>query len=676
MQTPGSQFLHERNPNLHSSQEVEGVVDYLRSGGESIPNEPSDKISAYLGFLANGDYVNDGILTGDQSSIDRQIDAHVIKAGDVPEGYFELQRRIAREQGHGDITISREMREQMIEAVQADQRVGLGKWVEYLGGEDGGYPDWFKHYTFSSVTKLGGFDKEKGEFLKRSKGTTASYPELNREALAYVYDTLNKSRVQGERVDDVELQKLLKSGNFGKLYAHAVLATAPTSPELLKDTRGSWTKFNQTNDPRTARRLSGSLQGHGTGWCTAGESTAKSQLSGGDFYVYYTRDEDGKDTVPRVAIRMQGGEVAEVRGINATQELEPELADIASEQLQGLPGGEEYIRRAEDMKRLTAIDKKITADPSIELSKEEIRFLYEFDHEIQGFGYETDPRIAEIRVKRGERDYPELKVLAIEYLRESFETTYAGYNSLATELNKLRQANSSPTKRLFGRHSSEHGPTEQLPILSREQLSKLYEDKLAEWQENGIFDYVYERIVTHGERYTPIARPNVVTTTEELKQLAHNFAKSQGLDEAYVYDPLYGAYTTYKELVMLSGFRENGDPVEFSLMPNKFSDELGYKTAEDNRQTLADMQAKKPKLNIRVPSVLDSLGLWRTLRALGDKLKSGDVYQRTGIRHFNLPGKHVDGDVLVPYSIVGDGVGPILSGSDTRVVHDARVSVG
>ena len=302
MQTPGSSFLHERNPNLHASQEVESVVGYLRTGGESIPNEPADKISSYLGFLANREYANDGILTGDQSSIDRQIEAHVIKAEDVPEGYFELQRRIAREQGHGDITITRDMREAMTEAVQADQRVGLGKWVEYLGGEDGGYPDWFKHYTFGSVTKLGGYDKDKGEFLKRSKGTTAAYPELNREALAYVYDVLNKSKVQGEKVDgganNEQLQKLLGNANFGKLYAHAVLEVAPTSPELLKETKGSWTKFNQTSDPRTARRLSGSLQGHGTGWCTAGESTANMQLQGGDFYVYYTRDEDGKDTVP------------------------------------------------------------------------------------------------------------------------------------------------------------------------------------------------------------------------------------------------------------------------------------------------------------------------------------------------------------------------------------------
>jgi hypothetical protein len=71
----------------------------------------------------------------------------------------------------------------MVEAVQADQRAGLGKWVEYLGGDDGGYPDWFKQYTLGrAVTKLGTFDKEKQEFQKRSRGTTAPYPELNREA--------------------------------------------------------------------------------------------------------------------------------------------------------------------------------------------------------------------------------------------------------------------------------------------------------------------------------------------------------------------------------------------------------------------------------------------------------------------------------------------------------------
>lgn len=403
MEDNGSKFLHDRNPNLHTSQEVEGVVDYLRANGEQIPNEPAQKIESYLGFLANADYVNDGILTGNQESIDRQIEAHVIKSEDVPERYFELQRRIAREQGHGDIRITETMREQLVEAVQSDQRSGLAKWVEYLGGDDGSYPNWFKHYTWNSVTKLGNYDKEKGEFLKRSKGTTAPYPELNREALAYVFDAVHK-KAKGENIDeanDVQLQKLLQAANFGKLYSHAVLKLQPATPEQKQNIEGSWTKYERSDDPRTARRLAGSLQGHGTGWCTAGESTAETQLKNGDFYVYYTKDEDGKDSVPRIAIRMQGGKVAEVRGINHSQELEPVMTDIAMERLKDLPGGEEYTQKAEDMKRLTALERKLTENPEAELTQDEIKFLYELERPIQGFGYEKDPRIGELAGKRG-----------------------------------------------------------------------------------------------------------------------------------------------------------------------------------------------------------------------------------------------------------------------------------
>ena len=99
-QTPGSQFLHEKNPNLHFSQEVEGVVYYLRAGDEAIANEPADKINAYLGFLANKDYVNDGILTGDPESVQRQVSAAVIDVNpETANAYYKFQSKIAREQG-------------------------------------------------------------------------------------------------------------------------------------------------------------------------------------------------------------------------------------------------------------------------------------------------------------------------------------------------------------------------------------------------------------------------------------------------------------------------------------------------------------------------------------------------------------------------------------------------
>ena len=659
MQTLGSSFLHERNPNFHTSQEVESVLDYLRAGGEHIPNEPADKIYAHLGFLANREYVNDGILTGDQSSIDRQISLNVIDASDVPEGYFELQRRIAREQGHGDVTIAQEMRRALTEAVQADQRVGLGKWVEYLGGNDGDYLDWFKSYTFSSVTKLGNYDKEKGEFLKRSKGTTAAYPELNREALAYVYDVLNKSRVQGEQVNggakDEQLQKHLKSGNFGKLYAHAVMEVTPDSPELRKDIRGSWTKFKQTDDPRTARRLSGSLQGHGTGWCTAGESTANIQLQGGDFYVYYTRDEDGKDTVPRVAIRMQEGTVAEVRGINTAQELESEMADITSEQLTDLPGGEEYIRKAQDMKRLTTIEKKIGANPDAELTSEELRFLYELDHEIEGFGYEEDPRVKEIRTMRGDRDKPELARILSESIREQAQSAYTAYKTVADKLLGTKRG-------LLGKREV---------AASMQELEQLFAAKDKEWQESGVYDYLVEKLITDGAIFNLVATPNIEVSEAQIAGLAEDFGKDQPY-ETHVYDDLYhmGHYSSQE----WSGNKGTG-PIRLSLIPSRFDSEMGYGRVDAQVEQLRERRAKQPELDVRVPSVLEAVTYWHSLRAQGDKLDNS-AYEKTYIRHFDLRPKMVVGWQFVLYSCVSNVGRPCLHGSDAGIDDVVRLAVG
>ena len=51
-----------------------------------------------------------------------------------------------------------------------------------------------------------------------------------------------------------------------------------------------------------------------------------------------------------------------------------------------------------DMQFLTTIYNKV--QKGYKLTKEELRFLYEIDHKIEGFGYDKDPRIEEIISKR------------------------------------------------------------------------------------------------------------------------------------------------------------------------------------------------------------------------------------------------------------------------------------
>lgn len=719
----GGRFLHKHG--TVDQKEANYVISYMRQNGETIPDKAGDRAAAYLKFMAYT--VNDGILTGDPESVERQIDAHVIRAENVPESYFTLQQRIAREQGHGDVEITPDMKHQLIEAAQADQRGSLDKWVEYLGGDDGSYPDWFKRYTWDSVLKLGAYDKEKAKFDRRDEHTVAPYPELNREALAYAYDTIKKFHVLDEMPSDAKLKQVLKEGSFGRLYTHAINEVTPDDPELRSRIEGSWTQFRQTSDPRTARRLSGSLQGHGTGWCTAGESTAEAQLKGGDFYVYYTRDEDGKDTVPRAAIRMQNGEVAELRGVLASQELEPVMADIASERLKDLPGGEEYIRRAADMKHLTAIDNLLSKAPNAELSVEDVAFLYELDHIIEGFGYDDDPRVQELQLKAAnahtiellEQLNPDAEITKrvrshirvydlmnrasqepdVEFSDEELSFIYGLEGQIQTLNPNDRQLAESIDYRHGGRDRERL--LELMPAALERQyqtsvkayeatarslgveiadpvrLKREFSAKLEAWQEQGVYQYVLEQLIEKDTQFNLVMTPNILASKEQIVNAVEVFGQSRPEPiSAYIFHGLYDQYSSEE----LSGAQEQGVSARFSLMPSKLTPELGEVPVAEQRTKLQRLKDNLPHLAIRVPSLLDAISYWQSLCASGVAVSGDGTHYKMTIRHINLEPRRVGssrfGGSDVPRSYVYDDGRPTLSISDIENDGGARVLVG
>lgn len=413
----GSQFLKEKY-DLHNQPEIKSAAKRTEiRAGEKVSQEPSAQIQNYL------DRFQEILDRKDPDKRERGIKAlkrilhkeNVINPAEIPEAYFENQRRIAREQGHGNIENTRQMRDQLTEVIITDQKSSLDKWVDYLASSDATYPMWLKYYALRNIVGLGDYDKKKKQFSKRSKGTTKPFPDLNREALAYVLDAINK-KAQEEHIDTEKLSsdeqkqfdKLLQGANFGKLYAWAIEKVTPASQEALKKTQGKWVKYDQGSDHMP---LVKSLQGHGTGWCTAGESTAQIQLQNGDFYVYYSYDQQGKPTIPRVAIRMNGqNEIGEVRGIAYEQNLDPEISESKALKEKLAEFGEEgkrYEKRLSDMKHLTNIENKMFKEE--ELTKEDLRFIYEIDNQIEGFGYEADDRIDEILHSR--IMMPDLKLL-------------------------------------------------------------------------------------------------------------------------------------------------------------------------------------------------------------------------------------------------------------------------
>lgn len=301
----------------------------------------------------------------------------------------------------------------------ADLEKSLDNWISYLSDANEPYPVWFRYYAFRNILDLGDYDKDKGEFTKRSPGSTRLFPDIDRGALAYVEQMIEAAKDpemlarlrQAQEATGTPADQLItkeKAAQFSKLsfskqYVEGIRAAGEITPEMREETRGEWVRYQQGTD---STALWASLQNKGTAWCTKGFATAETQLKGGDFYVYYTLDRQGKSSIPRVAIRMQGEAIGEVRGVaDNNQNLEGNMTSVAEAKMKGLPGAEQYHKKSADMKQFTLIDKK--AGKGDQLTKDDLVFLYELNAPIEGFGYQRDPRITELRSQRNpEEDMP------------------------------------------------------------------------------------------------------------------------------------------------------------------------------------------------------------------------------------------------------------------------------
>ncbi len=411
MENPGAQVLNEVF-KLNQSNEVDAAARRAEVvSGDKVPQKVESRVQNYLDRLQSI-LNNEDLQKRERArSLVRQMlhDEYIVTPDQVVDYRLRTDQRIARQQGHGDIEITPDVRAHaytelggVIEETIDKQTESLDQWIDYLLSEDATYPDWLKYYAFRNILGLTSYDRQKGEFPRRSVNsvdwtTLREFPELNREALAYVLDEIEKKYEGAARKEDI--RKLLQGENFAKLYAKAYEQATPANTDRLAITEGRWVKFDQGSDPK---QLVDSIQGHGTGWCTAGESTARSQLQGGDFYVYYSLDEQDQPTVPRVVIRMAGDNIGEVRGIADNQNLDPYVGGIVQDKLSEFPDGKAYEKKTADMRWLTTIENRMNAGRN--LTKDELIFLYEIKGTIEGFGYQRDPRIEELRARRDPRE--------------------------------------------------------------------------------------------------------------------------------------------------------------------------------------------------------------------------------------------------------------------------------
>ena len=296
--------------------------------------------------------------------------------------------------------------ESEIERIQNAQKKSLTMWLEYLSNPTAVYPTWAKYWAFQGMLKMGSYDDLKGVYLKRNKKTEAPFVECNPEIIAKCITTIMKLVNKEEITEDID-KKLSKTDSFSKIYTLFEKQYKKSVADRTS-TEGIWIKYNQ-GSKEEAIKLSKSLEGKNTGWCTASEDMAIKQVcgpynnaeNGGDFYVYYTKDKEGNYTTPRIAIRLDGhNNIGEIRGVEDGQNLEESMIGVLENKLNEMPflskeDVEEEMQKVEDLKELIVIGKKTKNNES--LTEQELEDLYTKQY---GFGWGQDPKVAKIKNKR------------------------------------------------------------------------------------------------------------------------------------------------------------------------------------------------------------------------------------------------------------------------------------
>ena len=384
----GEEFLNKIYKDLVNSE----IVKHTGKGGNK-----NEDVHTYMERLER---ITNKSIEHDKLSLLKKFyyDKYIIKPENVPESYFKGQEQIALDRGYGHVHYTDEIKQREIAQIISEQKASLDSWIDYFASKDTEmYPTWFKYYCFQGMVRLGYFDKKEDKYTKRTESTVKPFIEINREAIAMLYDELIKV-LNKENVDDKKLEVLLKNGSFSKIYAYCIKILDSIKKDNTNSDEGIWKRYLQGSDPNI---LFNDIHGKGTGWCTAGGlETATTHLGGGDFYVFFTKDNNGEYTCPRIAIRMEYKNIAEIRGIAENQNLEPNMEKVVDKKLDEFPDKEEYKKKVKDMEMLTYIYSKWKNNNDIELNRDELCFLYETEEDILGFGYDDDPRIYEIKKDR------------------------------------------------------------------------------------------------------------------------------------------------------------------------------------------------------------------------------------------------------------------------------------
>lgn len=238
----------------------------------------------------------------------------------------------------------------------------------------------------------------------------------------------------------------------------------------------------------------------------------------------------------------------------------------------------------------------------------------------------------------------------IESITGQFQDSYVGYQATLLGLN-------------YGREKNDQ-------IEAANQLT--VDDEFKEWFTSDVFDQVVARQeVNPGVRFTLVATPNLEATLRQLVMATKTFSQAQP-EEPQLFTELYEMYGP-SDFSSTNTNPKSGKAVNFSLVEDRFDPRLRG-TATEQWDRLQELQTRFPHL--QVPSVLEAITYWNTLRSHGVKLtKDKSTFNKTYIRHFDLEPKVVGGHKFIPSTDVNLGRAALWS-SHPEQTYEGRVSLG
>ena len=255
---------------------------------------------------------------------------------------------------------NKSFRNRYIAQYQKAQTETISKWLSEL--RPTGYSNAFKYLMLDAVLSHN-YDFKLNKYFKRNSKTVRNITPFDSGTLAELYASTNSKELL---IDYVKIQ-VKNMGNIVK------------ANKFKSDSDGTWVKFNggesQSSEDIEASASALSQLVQNTYWCT--KTMAGSQLRGGDFYVYVSKSESG-EFEPRIAIRMDGSRISEVRGnASEAQDIEPVMLDKAEKFLiNDLPSsdGKKWVGSMRYNKEVDAFytemyGKNLTLDDYYEYSK-------------------------------------------------------------------------------------------------------------------------------------------------------------------------------------------------------------------------------------------------------------------------------------------------------------------